>query len=53
MPKAFLVPRGGATGDDRFLSHMCHSGDGESHTGWGERFEHPTKTWACAAHKLV
>ena len=28
-----------------------HSGDGESHTGWGERFEHPTKTWACATHK--
>ena len=32
-------------------SHVCHSGDGESHTGWGERFEHPTKTWACATHK--
>ena len=27
------------------------SGDGETHTGWGERFEHPTKTWACATHK--
>ena len=26
---------------------MCHSGDGESNTG----FEHPTKTWACATHK--
>ena len=26
-------------------------GGGESHTGWGERFEHPTKTWACATHK--
>jgi hypothetical protein len=38
----------GATGDDGFLSHVCHSGDGESHTGWRERFEHPTKTWACA-----
>ena len=30
---------------------MCHSGDGETNTGWGERFEHPTKTWACATHK--
>ena len=30
---------------------MCHTGDGETHTGWGERFEHPTKTWACATHK--
>ena len=30
---------------------MCHSGDGESHTVGGERFEHPTKTWACATHK--
>jgi hypothetical protein len=34
----------GAMGDDGFLSHVCHSGDGESHTGWGERFEHTTKT---------
>ena len=25
----------GATGDDGFLSHV-DSGDGESHTGWGE-----------------
>ena len=41
----------GASGDDGFLNHVCHSGDGETHTGWGERFEHPTKTWACAAHK--
>jgi hypothetical protein len=41
----------GATGDDGFLSHVCHSGDGESHTGWGERFEHPTKTWVCATQK--
>jgi hypothetical protein len=41
----------GVTGDDGFLSHVCHSWDGESHTGWGERFEHPTKTWACATHK--
>jgi len=41
----------GATGDDGFLNHVCHSGDGETHTGWGERFEHPTKTWACATHK--
>jgi hypothetical protein len=41
----------GATGDDGFLSHVCHSGDGESHMGWGERCEHPTKTWACAMHK--
>ena len=42
----------GATGDDGFLSHVCHTGDGESHhTGWGERFEHPTKTWACTTHK--
>ena len=41
----------GATGDDGFLSHVCHTGDGETHTGWGERFEHPTKTWACATHK--
>ena len=40
-----------ATGDDGFLNHVCHSGDGETHTGWGERFEHPTKTWACATHK--
>ena len=23
----------------------------DPHTGWGERFEHPTKTWACATHK--
>ena len=31
---------------------MCATrGDGETHTGWGERFEHPTKTWACATHK--
>ena len=30
---------------------LCHSGDGETHTGWGEIFEHPTKTWACATHK--
>ena len=29
----------GATGENGFLSHVCHSGDGESHTGWGERFE--------------
>ena len=41
----------GATGDDGFLNHVCHSGDGETHTWWGERFEHPTKTWACATHK--
>jgi hypothetical protein len=41
----------GATGDDGFLSHVCHTGGGETHTGWGERFEHPTKTWACATHK--
>jgi hypothetical protein len=33
------------------ISHVCHSGDGESHTGRGEIFEHPTKTWACATHK--
>ena len=30
----------GATGDDGFLNHVCHSGDGET-----------TKTWACATHK--
>ena len=41
----------GATGEDGFLTHVCHTGDGETHTGWGERFEHPTKTWACATHK--
>ena len=41
----------GATGDDGFLNHVCHSGDGETHTGCGEIFEHPTKTWACATHK--
>ena len=41
----------GATGEDGFLNHVCHTGDGETHTGWGERFEHPTKTWACATHK--
>ena len=41
----------GATGDDGFLCHVCHTGDGETHTGWGERFEHPTKTRACATHK--
>ena len=39
------------TGDDGFLSHVCHTEDGETHTGWGERFEHPTKTWACATQK--
>ena len=41
----------GATGEDGFLNHVCHTGDGETHTGWGERFEHPTKTWACTMHK--
>ena len=46
----FVVQFRMATGDDGFLSHVCNSGDGESHTGWGERFEHPTKTWACATH---
>jgi hypothetical protein len=30
------------TGEDGFLNHVCHTGDGETHTGWGERFEHPT-----------
>ena len=39
------------SGFDGFLSHVCHTGDSETHTGWGERFEHPTKTWACATHK--
>jgi hypothetical protein len=24
---------------------------GETHTGWGEIFEHSTKMWACATHK--
>jgi hypothetical protein len=33
------------------VKFVCHTGDGETHTGWGERFEHPTKTWACATHK--
>jgi hypothetical protein len=41
----------GATGEDGFLNHVCQTGDGETHTGWGEKFEHPTKTWACATHK--
>jgi len=34
----FVVQFRMATGDDGFLSHVCNSGDGESHTGWGERF---------------
>jgi hypothetical protein len=25
----------GATGEDGFLTHVCHTGDGETHTGWG------------------
>ena len=55
MQTVFLTHYGGwhsgATGDDGFLNHVCHSGDGETHTGWGERFEHPTKMWACVTHK--
>ena len=49
LTEATMAESAGVSAEDRTLGP--HSGDGETHTGWGERFEHPTKTWACATHK--